>query len=155
MEVKTLKFQLKDKHANILNAMARAVNFVWNAGQEHALKVLEREGRFVSGFDLNNWAAGATKKGLELPSSSMQQVLEEYATRRRQFKRRKLKWRKCFGANRNLGWVPFKVGQVVFRNGQLKFAGQFLSLWDSYGIAQYRDSLRSGSFSQDGLWYGS
>jgi putative transposase len=155
MEVKTLKFRLKDKHAKWLGDLAKSVNFVWNAGQEHALNVLERERRFVSGFDLNNWAAGASKAGLQLPGHCVQQVLEEYATRRRQFKRRKLKWRKSFGAKRNLGWVPFKVGQIVFRNGQLKFAGKFLSLWDSFGLAQYKNCLRAGSFSEDSLgrWY--
>lgn len=155
METKTLRFRLKDKHAKWLSGLACLVNFVWNAGQEYALKVLERERRFVTGFDLDAWASGATKAGLELPAASMQGVLEEYATRRRQFKKRKLKWRKSFGTKRSLGWIPFKKGQLQYRNGQLKFAGQFLSLWDSYGLAQYKDCLRAGSFSEDsrGRWY--
>lgn len=155
METKTLKFRLKDKHAAMLLKMSRAVNFVWNSGQAHALEVLRREGKLVSGFDLHNWAAGATKEGLRIPSASMQQVLEEYAARRKQFKKTKLKWRKSFGAKRNTGWVPFKKRQIQYRNGQLKFAGEFISMWDSYGIAQYKNVLRSGSFSEDarGRWY--
>ncbi|MEN9483620.1 MAG: hypothetical protein RJB37_4025, partial [Pseudomonadota bacterium] len=28
--VKTLKLRIKDKHAGVLSAMAREVNFVWN-----------------------------------------------------------------------------------------------------------------------------
>jgi putative transposase len=155
MTTKTLKFRIKDKHASWMLKMSRAVNFIWNEGQAHALEVLRREGKFVSGYDLHHWSAGATKEGLEIPSHTMQQVLEEYATRRKQFKKMKLKWRKSFGAKRNTGWVPFKNGQIKYRNGQLKFAGHHLSMWDSYGIAQYKDVMRSGSFSEDarGRWY--
>ena len=149
MDVKTLRFRLKDKHATWLGSLSRLVNFVWNEGQQYALKVLEREQRFVTGFDLDAWACGATKAGLELPAATVQSVLEQYAVRRRQFHKRRLRWRKSFGVRRSLGWIPFKVGQVVYRQGQLKFAGQFLSLWDSYGLAHYQDRMRAGSFSQD------
>lgn len=49
--------------------------------------------------------------------------------------------------------MPFKVGTVVYKSGQLRYAGQFFCLWDSYGLGNY--ALRSGSFSQDarGRWY--
>lgn len=38
-----LRFRLKDRHATWLNGLARKVNFVWNEGQEYALRVLEGE----------------------------------------------------------------------------------------------------------------
>jgi putative transposase len=80
-------------------------------------------------------------------------VTQEYVTRRKQFRKAKLRWRVTRGSRKSLGWIPFKVGAVTYKNGQLRYAGQFFSLWDSYGLAGYK--LRSGSFSQDarGRWY--
>lgn len=122
-------------------------NFVWNERLECAFKVMRREQCFVAGYDLDAWAAGAT--GLALPAATIQCVLEEYAGRRRQRRKRRLTW--C----NSLGQVPFKVGQAVYRQDQLKFASQFLLLWDWYGLGQ--DRLRAGSFSeyrhQRGRWY--
>ena len=73
--------------------------------------------------------------------------------RRKQFLKAKLCWRFSKGSRKPLGWIPFKVGAVVYKSGQLKYAGQFFSLWDSYGLGNY--ALRSGSFRQDarGRWY--
>ncbi len=52
-----------------------------------------------------------------------------------------------------MGWVPFKVGSAVWKDGQVRFNGHFFKVWDSYGLAQYK--FRSGSFSEDsrGRWY--
>jgi IS605 OrfB family transposase len=38
-------------------------------------------------------------------------------------------------------------------NGQIKYAGQFFKVWDSYGLSQY--TFKSGSFNEDarGRWY--
>lgn len=49
--------------------------------------------------------------------------------------------------------VPFKGGHAKYKAGQIHFAGQKFSLWDSYGLADYE--LRAGSFSEDsrGRWY--
>ena len=44
----------------------------------------------------------------------------------------------------SLGWIPFKAERCGTRRDNL-FAGQRLSLWDSYGLADYE--LRAGSFS--------
>ena len=56
-------------------------------------------------------------------------------------------------AKYSLGWIPFKGGHAKYKAGQIHFAGQKLSLWDSYGLADYE--LRAGSFSEDsrGRWY--
>ncbi|MBY0453603.1 MAG: transposase, partial [Burkholderiaceae bacterium] len=53
----------------------------------------------------------------------------------------------------SLGWIPFKARALQYKAGQIAFAGQRFSLWDSYGLANYE--LRAGSFSQDsrGRWY--
>ena len=41
-------------------------------------------------------------------SDTIQRVNAEFATRRRQFKKAKLRWRVSRGARRSLGWVPFR-----------------------------------------------
>lgn len=151
--MKTLKLRVKDKHAKVLNQMARDVNFVWNYCNELSYKHLQRTGKFFSAWDMYKYLAGATKEGLVIRSHSMQAVADEYVVRRRQFKKSKLAWRKSMGSRRSLGWIPFKVGNVKFENGNIKYNGGFFSIWDSYGLHQYK--LRSGSFNQDSLgrWY--
>jgi len=148
----TLRCRLKDKHRAWLNAQAREANFVWNYVNELSQKILKREGRFASHFELQKYTDGASKE-CDLHSHTVQAIGKEYVTRRKQFKRSRLAWRKSGGARRSLGWVPFKSGSVKYRNGQVFFNGKLLSLWDSYGLNAYQ--LRAGSFSEDsrGRWY--
>jgi IS605 OrfB family transposase len=152
---RVLRLRLKDKHASELQQLAREVNFVWNYSQDLALKVFERERRFMSAFDIARYTRGATKEGLALHSQTVQAVSEEYVLRRRQFKKVKLRWRVSRGARRSLGWIPFKASAVRYRGGQLFLSGvsQPLSLWDSYGLAGY--ALGAGTLSEDarGRWY--
>jgi IS605 OrfB family transposase len=150
---RTLRVRLKDRHAAFLRAQAREVNFVWNYCNELAQKILEREQRFCSNVDLDRLTAGATKAGLSLHSQTVQAISNEYVTRRRQFKKRRLAWRKSSGARRSLGWIPVKASALRYRGGQVWYGGAPLSLWDSYGLSQYE--LGTGSFSEDsrGRWY--
>jgi putative transposase len=152
---RVLRLRLKDKHATVLKQMSRDVNFVWNYSQDLALKVFERERRFLSAFDIAKFTRGATKEGLNLHSQTVQAVSEEYVLRRKQFKKVKLRWRVSGGTRRSLGWIPFKASALRYRNGQLFFSGfeKPLSLWDSYGLAGYE--LGAGSVSEDarGRWY--
>ena len=64
----------------------------------------------------------------------------EYATRRKQFKKAKLNWRKSGGVQRSLGWIPVRKDCISFKNGQV------------YHNKQY---FKSGSFNEDarGRWY--
>ena len=150
---RVLRLRIKDKHAAHLLAQSREVNQVWNYSQDLALKVLEREHRFMSAYDMAAYTKGAAKEGLSLHSQTVQAVSEEYCTRRRQFKKAKLRWRVSHGPRRSLGWIPVKAVALNYRNGQVHYQGKALSLWDSYGLAGYQ--LRSGSFSEDsrGRWY--
>ena len=87
----------------LLNAQARACNFVWNFcndTQKHALKWNKR---WPSGFDLNRLTAGSSKE-LALHSGTINAVCEQYATSRRQKQLPFLRWR----GRRSLGWVPLK-----------------------------------------------
>ena len=60
---------------------------------------------------------GATKEGLSLPSQSVQAVNEELVTRRKPFRKVKLRWRKSKGSQRSLGWIPFKKSVIKYKNG--------------------------------------
>ena len=150
---RTLRLRLKDKHAAFLGEQAREVNFVWNYCNELSHKILQREGRFCSNVDLDKLTAGATKEGLSLHSQTVQAISKELVTRRRQFKKAKLRWRVSHGARRSLGWVPFKASALRYKGGQVWYSGRALSLWDSYGLNGYE--LGTGTFSEDsrGRWY--
>jgi len=152
---KTLKLRIKDKHRAFLDGLARDVNMVWNYLNELSSRAIRERGQFMSGYDLQKYVVGATKEGLGIPSQTLQQVCEEYATRRKQFKKAKLRWRVSNpnSPKRSLGWLPLKKSAVVWRHGQVRYAGKWLSLWDSYGLSKYE--LRGGSFSQDSRarWY--
>ena len=151
--VRTLRIRIKDKHAKYLSALAREVNLVWNYVNELSFKVFQRERRFMSGYDLQKYTNGASKEGLRLHSQTIQGIAAEYATRRKQFKKVKLAWRKSGGVRRSLGWIPFKASGITYANGQIKYGKVWLSLWDSYGLKHY--DLGPGSISEDarGRWY--
>lgn len=149
---KTLRLRVKDKHARLLSEWAKSVNFTWNYINELSERSIREKGAFLSAYDIQKYTDGAGSL-LGLHSHTIQQVGAEYVARRKQFKKRQLKWRKTSGASRNLGWVPFKTGSVKWKDGVITLNKQAFKLWDSYGLANY--SLRSGSFNEDsrGRWY--
>jgi transposase len=151
--IKVLRLRLKGKHAKFLSDLAHEVNFVWNYCNELQITKFNRERRFLSGFDFAKFTRGATKEGLHLHSQTVQAIAEEYATRRQQSKKVRLSWRKSTGSRRSLGWIPFKASAIHAAHGQVKFAGRWLSLWDSYGIESYQ--VRAGNLCEDarGRWY--
>jgi putative transposase len=153
--MKTLKLRIKDKHAKALNELASEVNFVWNYVNDLCFKHLQRTGKFFSAFDVAKYTAGASKSGLNLHSQTIQAIAEELVTRRKQFKKAKLRWRVSNpkSAKKSLGWIPFKASGIKYQNGQVKYAGRFFGLWDSYGLSKF--NIKMGSFSQDsrGRWY--
>ena len=156
---KTLQLRIKDKHARVLCQMAREVNQVWNHINEVSAKAVRPyygPPKYLSGYDLQKLTAGYSKcEGVAVGSGTVQLVCVEYATRRKQFKKHKLRWRVSNpkSAKYSLGWIPFKIGHAKYKSGQIHFAGHHFSLWDSYGLSKYE--LRSGSFSEDsrGRWY--
>jgi putative transposase len=154
--IKTLKLRIKDKHAAVLGAMAREVNTVWNFCNETSHRAIRERKPWLSAYDLQKLTAGYSKcEGVHIGSATTQVVCEEYATRRKQFKKAKLNWRVSDpkSSKYSLGWVPFKIGDVKYKAGQVSFCGIKFNLWDSYGLAKYE--LRTGNFNQDsrGRWY--
>ena len=136
--------------------MSREVNQVWNYCNETSHRAIRERHQWLSGFDLQKLTNGFSKcDGVQVGSATVQQVCEDYAKARKQFKRSKLRWRVSNpkSSKYSLGWVPFKARALQYKNGQVVFAGQRFGLWDSYGLANYE--LRAGSFSEDsrGRWY--
>ena len=151
--IRVLRERVKDKHCTFLNGLSKEVNLVWNYCNELSSKHTERTGGFMSSYTMDQYTAGATKEGLNIPASTVQAICSEYCTRRKQFKKRRLAWRKSGGAKRSLGWIAFKKDAIVYRNGQVFFQKNPISIFKSYDLRG--KIIQCGSFSQDarGRWY--
>ncbi|RJG14914.1 transposase [Massilia cavernae] len=90
---RVLRLRLKDKHAAALREKSYWVNMVWNYCNDLSFKVWERERRFMSGYDFAKYTKGAGKAGIPLHSQTIQAISEEFAARRKQSKKLKLRWR--------------------------------------------------------------
>ncbi len=108
--------------------------------------------KWLSGYDLQSYTKGANKE-LELNSATVQMIGHEYVTRRKQFQKARLNWRKSGGVKRSLGWIPVRKDCISFKNDQVYHNRKHFKVWDSYGLSQYK--FKSGSFNEDsrGRWY--
>lgn len=159
--LKTLKVRIKDKHARLLKQWAFECNQVWNEANaitaDYSYVPVPEVGfirNHFSAFDLAKHQAKFRKeRGLTLHSQTVQEVTEAHAKARKQFKKDKLRWRVSGGSRRSLGWIPFKSGAAVWKDGQVRYNKHHFKVWDSYGLSQY--AFRSGSFTEDsrGRWY--
>lgn len=159
--LKTLKVRVKDKHSAILRQWAFECNQVWNEANavtaDYSYVPVPGVGwvkNNFSAFDLQKLLKGVKQeRGLSLHSQTIQEVIAVHAKSRKQFKTDKLRWRVSGGSRRSLGWIPFKSGAAIWKNGQVRYNGHCFKVWDSYGLSQY--AFRSGSFTEDarGRWY--
>ncbi|WP_432743162.1 hypothetical protein [Methylobacter sp. G7] len=159
--IKTLSVRVHDKHASVLNRMAFDVNQVWNAANaysdEFSWVPVPEVGYMnfgTSAFELMKDLKGIRKeRGMIIDSTAVQETIAVHAKARKQFKKNKLHWRCSGGSKKALGWVPFKSGAAKWVNGQVRYAGLYFKIWDSYGLSNF--DFRSGCFSQDarGRWY--
>ena len=132
--------------------MARSVNFVWNFVNELSQRSIKERGVFLSAYDVQKYTNGAGKD-LGLHSQTVQRIAAEYVTRRKQFNKARLNWRKSGGVRRSLGWIPVNTAAAQWKNGQVYHNGHYFNVWDSFGLSQYK--FRSASFNEDarGRWY--
>lgn len=145
-----LVYRYRVKSLNgLLNAQARAVDYVWNYCnnvQKHALKWGRK---WPTGFDLTYLTAGAGAE-LGLTSGTVSQVCHRYAKSRRQHRRPFLRYR----GKKSLGWVPIR-GDFLKRSGAaFRFAGQTFRVFNSRPLPEGK--IRDGSnFSRDarGNWF--
>lgn len=167
--MKTLKLRIYNKHKNQLEKLSRSVNYVWNYVNDLGYKYLQRTGKFLSAYDLNDYTKGSGEL-LGLHSQTIQAINETYAKSRKQFKKVKLNWRtnNPKAKRKSLGWIPFKHSAIKLAKTyqtnktalksklQLSLAkGQklIITVFDQYDLSQYE--LNTCDIVQDsrGRWY--
>jgi putative transposase len=154
--IRTRRLKVKSEAYSWLNAAAVEVNQVWNfanATSDKAARPFAGPGRWLSAFDLDRLTAGATECFERIGAGTIQRINAEFATRRKQAKKTRLRWRKSFGSNRSLGWIPFKAVQLKRKGNSLRFSRKTFRVFE-------RDRLegvtwKSGCFAQDsvGDWF--
>ncbi len=154
--VRTLRLKVKREGCAWLNSAAMEVNQVWNyanATSYKAARPFAGTGKWLSTFDLDKLTAGASEYFALIGSETIQRVNAEFATRRTQFKRAKLRWRVSQGAKRSLGWVPFKAAQLKRKGRSLRFSGKAFRVFERELLEGTR--WKSGCFAQDavGDWW--
>ena len=130
---RTLRLKVKSEAYGWLNAAAVEVNQVWNfanATSDKAARPFSGPGKWLSAYDLDKLTAGATEWFERIGSETIQRVNAEYATRRKQFKKTKLRWRVSRGSRRSLGWVPFKAVQLKRKGKSLRLSGKAFRIFE-------------------------
>jgi putative transposase len=154
---RTLRLKVRAEAYSWLNAAAIEVNAVWNWANATSVDAADRNRRahakWLSGFDLCNLSAGASEYFERIGADTIQRINCEYAQKRRQFKKVKLRWRVSRGARKSLGWIPFKAASLKRRGDALRFAGKTFRVFDREYLADHK--FRDGCFAQDavGDWY--
>ena len=113
---KTIHCKVRDECVSWLNKAAREVNTVWNFSNDlHHKAYHNYHGKrtLLSAFDLNRYVAGCGEVFSHIGIDIAQCVNAELATRCKQFKQSKLRFRKSFAPRKSLGWIPFKVNTLV------------------------------------------
>jgi IS605 OrfB family transposase len=154
--IRTLRLKVKSEAYPWLQAAAIEVNQVWNYANETSYKAgspFSGRPKWLSAFDLNNLTAGAAQCFERIGAATIQRVNAEFATRRRQFKKARLRWRVSTGTRRSLGWVPFKAEQLRRRGKSLRFSGKAIRVFEHELLVGV--TFKSGCFAQDavGDWW--
>jgi putative transposase len=154
--VRTLRLKVKREGYAWLDAAAIEVNQVWNyanATSYKAARPFAGTAKWLSAFDLDKLTAGATEYFERIGSDTIQRVNAEFATRRRQFKRAKLRWRVSKGCKRSRGWIPLKAAQLKRKGKSLRFSGKAFRVFE--GELLEGAKWKSGCFAQDavGDWW--
>ena len=145
----TFRYRIKDSTSSKhLQRMGWSVNTVWNFCNEVSILAWRRERRWLTAYDLINLTAGSSKE-LGLHADTLSEICREYATRRKQFRKRRLKWR---SRTHSLGWIPFKVRFLHLEDDSMVYLGRRFRFWLSRPLA---GKPKTGSFTQDarGRWY--
>jgi putative transposase len=154
--VRTLRLKVKREGYAWLSAAAIEVNQVWNYANATSYKAAQPfagPAKWLTAFDLNKLSAGATEYFDCIGSATIQRVNAEFAARRKQFKRAKLRWRVSKGSKRSLGWVPFKAVQLKRKGKSLRFSGKAFRVFERELLEGA--TWKSGCFAQDtvGDWW--
>src|SRR5271168_3764031 len=154
--IRTLHLKVKAEGYAWLNQAAIEVNDVWNfanATSYRAARPFAGPSRWLTAYDLDKLTAGASKHFERIGSDTIQRINAEFATRRKQFRRAKLRWRPSRGSRRALGWIPFKAAQLKRKGKCLRFSGKAFRVFEQELLENAR--WKSGCFAQDsvGDWW--
>jgi putative transposase len=150
--IRTLRLKVKAESYAWLNAAAIEVNQVWNyanATNYKAARPFAGPPKWLTAFDLDKLTAGATKCFERIGSDTIQRVNAEFVTRRKQFKKARLRWRVSHGSRRSCGWVPFKAVQLKRKGKSLRFSGKAFRVFERELLEEVR--WKSGCFAQDAV----
>jgi IS605 OrfB family transposase len=155
--IRTLRLKVRGEAYTWLNAAAIDVNQVWNYCNETSFKAARPFAgprKWLTGFDLCNLTSGATECFERIGADTIQRVCTEFAAKRTQAKKPKLRWRVSRGARRSFGWIPFKSASLRRKGKYLRFCGKTIRLFERQrfeGLSRWRD----GCFAQDavGDWW--
>lgn len=144
---RTYHYRIKDSSAAWLHRMARSVNIVWNFVNEMTYEHISRYGIYLNKYHLMSLTKGMGKD-LGISAQTVQEVCEEYATKRKQFKKNKLRWR----GRKSLGWIPLTNQNVKIQGDTATVLGNTVRFWMSRPI---EGEIKSANISQDsrGRWY--
>jgi putative transposase len=154
--VTSLRLKVKTEGYAWLAAAAAEVNQVWNWANTTCHKAaypFVGSGKWLSAYDLDGLCVGASECFEHIGSDTIQRVNAEFATRRKQFKKSRLRWRVSRGAKRSLGWVPFKPAQLKRKGKSLRFSGKAFRVFEQDLLEEV--TWKSGCFAQDavGDWW--
>lgn len=148
--MKTIKIRIRDSNKKkILKKMASSVNHVWNYCNQASVDHIDKYNKWLSGFDLQKLTSGASKE-LGLNSATVQMVGHEYANRRKQFKKKKLRWRSY---KKSLGWIPFRGDCIKIEHGNIIYNKLVFKTFQPERLVGIEHA--TGSFVEDsrGRWY--
>jgi transposase len=149
MSIITYKYRIKDsQHRKHLVRLSWSVNYVYTYCNEVSLLAWRRDRKWLTGYDPANLCAGAGKE-LGLHSDTVNEICLQYAKARKQFGKRRLKWR---SRKKSLGWIPFKVRAIKLADDAIVYLGRVFRLWLSREV---EGKIKTGCFVQDarGRWY--
>jgi putative transposase len=152
MAIITYKFRLKDGNSiKKLNAMAGAVNYVWNYSNDIMRTNWKKSRKYTNENELHAQTKGASKY-LPINSQTIQATYQELLVRTKQFKKQ-LRFRTAKG-EKNLGWIPFKGQTIDFCGDYINYDGNKFRLWQHRRLPDGA-VVKTGSFSENsrGRWY--
>src|SRR5271170_297343 len=154
--IRTLRLKVKPERCAWLNAAAIEVNQVWNFSNEtscRAARPFAGPSKWLSAFDLDKLTAGAAREFDHIGSDTIQRVNAEFAAKRNQAGKAKLRWRVSRGARRSLGWIPFKAAQLKLKGQCIRFSGKAFWVFELDRLQGVR--WKCGCFAQDavGDWW--
>ena len=150
--IRTLRLKVKSEGYPWLNRASIEVNQVWNYANEVSYKAARPFAgvpRYLSAFDLDKLTCGATDVFNHIGADTIQRVNAEFATRRNQYRRAKLRWRVSSGPRRSLGWIPFKAQQLKRKGKGVRFSGKSFRVFEQESLEGCR--WKCGCFAQDAL----